>query len=335
MYPYIGPNGNWFIENKDSGVSASGEIPDATINGYHISENPVLTKEDIGLGNVANLAPEDYPVTDAVYGLIDGKVDKTRTINGYTLGADVVITKSDIGLGNVENVAPADMPISTATATALSGKADTTRNIVAGSGLIGGGSLAADRTFNVASANDGIIVNADNIQLNTVDTLVSISTTQPLSANQGKILNDSKVPNTRTINSYPLSGNITLTKADVGLSNVSNLAPSDLPISTTTQTALNGKVNTNRQVIAGTGLTGGGALTSDITLNIASGNDGITANADAITLNTVNNLTSTSVTQPLSAAQGKVLQDGKINNNGTNSNIDVLHFNPTTLTAIS
>ncbi|NCC06251.1 MAG: hypothetical protein EOM37_19905, partial [Proteobacteria bacterium] len=182
---------------------------------------------------------------------------------------------------------------------------------------------------------DGITVNADNIQLNVIDSLVSTSTTQPLSANQGKVLNDTKVSNTRTINGYPLSSDVALTKTDVGLGNVSNLAPADLPISTATQTALNGKVNTSRQVIAGTGLTGGGALTGDVTLNVASGNDGITASVDAITLNTVNNLTSTSVTQPLSAAQGRALQDGKINKDGTNSDINVLHFNPTTLTALA
>ena len=52
-------------------------------------------------------------------------------------------------------------------------------------------------------------------------------------------------------------------------------------------TTLNGKVNTSRQVISGNGLTGGGALTSDVTLNVVSGNDGITASADAITLNTL------------------------------------------------
>ena len=335
VYPYIGPNGNWFIENKDSGVSASGEVPNATINGYLLSTNPVLNKYDIGLGNVANLAPEEYPIPDGVYDLVAGKVDVTRKINGYNLSNDIDLTKSDIGLSNVQNIAPSDMPISNAVSTALNGKIESTRNITAGYGLTGGGDLSTDRTLNVVSANDGITVNPDNIQLNVVNDLISTSVTQPLSANQGKILNDSKVPNTRTINSYPLSGNITLTKSDVGLSNVSNLAPADLPISTATQTALNGKVNTSRQVIAGTGLTGGGALTSDVTLNIASGNDGIIASADAITLNTVNNLTSTSVTQPLSAAQGKVLQDGKINNNGTNSNIDVLHFNPTTLTALS
>ena len=192
-YPYIGPNGNWFIENRDSGVRAQGDVPDATINGKRIADNPVLTKEDIGLGNVANLAPEDYPVPDAVYSLIDGKVDESRTINGHTLDADVVITKGDIGLGNVENIAPADMPISTATSTALSGKADVTRNIVAGSGLTGGGNLTTDRTINVVSATDGITVNADNIQLATVDSLTSTSTTRALSANQGKLLNDKNV----------------------------------------------------------------------------------------------------------------------------------------------
>ena len=335
VYPYIGPNGNWFIENKDSGISAEGDIPDATINGYLIANNPILSKYDIGLGNVANLAPEDYPIPDAVYGLIDGKVDETRTVNGHPLSADVLITKSEMGLGSVENITPADMPISTAVNTALNTKISSSRTIVAGYGLTGGGDLTVDRTLNIASATDGITVNADNIQLNTVDTLISTSVTQPLSANQGRLLNESKVNTSRTINTYPLTTDITLTKTDVGLGNVSNLAPADLPISTATQTALNGKVNTSRQVISGNGLTGGGALTSDVTLNVVSGNDGITASADAITLNTVNNLISTSVTQPLSAAQGKALQDGKINNNGTNSNIDVLHFNPTTLTALS
>ena len=189
VYPYIGPNGNWFIENKDSGISATGEIPNATINGYLIADNPVLTKYDIGLGNVENLAPEDMPVPDAVYTLVNGKVDETRTINGHALSSDVVITKSDIGLGSVENIAPADMPISTATQTALNSKVTTSRTIAAGTGLTGGGDLTADRTINVASATDGILVNTDSIQLNVVDALDSTSATRPLSANQGSLLN--------------------------------------------------------------------------------------------------------------------------------------------------
>ena len=64
---------------------------------------------------------------------------------------------------------------------------------MAGAGMTGGGTLESDRTLNVVSANDGITVNADNIQLNAVDNLASTSATQPLSANQGKVLNAAKV----------------------------------------------------------------------------------------------------------------------------------------------
>ena len=65
--------------------------------------------------------------------------------------------------------------------------------MVAGAGMTGGGTLESDRTLNVVSANDGITVNADNIQLNAVDNLASTSATQPLSANQGKVLDAAKV----------------------------------------------------------------------------------------------------------------------------------------------
>lgn len=151
-YPYIGPNGNWFIENRDSGVRAQGDIPNATINGKLIANNPVLDKYDIGLGNV-------------------------------------------------ENLAPADMPISSATAIALAGKITSSRNIIAGDGLTGGGDLSADRIIGITSATDGITVNADNIQLATVDSLTSTSTTKPLSAAQGKALYD-KVEEAIAANEY-------------------------------------------------------------------------------------------------------------------------------------
>lgn len=72
-------------------------------------------------------------------------------------------------------------------------KADKLRKVNAGAGLTGGGDLVADRTIDVVSANDGITVNADNIQLNTIDDVTSTSVTKPLSANQGKVLNDKVV----------------------------------------------------------------------------------------------------------------------------------------------
>lgn len=62
--------------------------------------------------------------------------------------------------------------------------------INAGAGLTGGGTLEQDRTLDIVSANEGITVNADNIQLNTQDALDGTSTTKPLSAKQGAELNN-------------------------------------------------------------------------------------------------------------------------------------------------
>lgn len=86
-------------------------------------------------------------------------------------------------------------------------------------------------------------------------------------------------------------------------------ATSALQKVTTVENSLANKVDNTIEVTAGNGLIGGGALTENITLSIQSANDGITVGTDNITLETVNNLTTTSITKPLSANQGKVLKD--------------------------
>jgi len=59
------------------------------------------------------------------------------------------------------------------------------------------------------------------------------------------------VPNTRTVNGYPLSSNITLTKNDVGLSNVDNTSDYNKPVSNATSVALSTKadLDTNGKVL--------------------------------------------------------------------------------------
>lgn len=59
-----------------------------------------------------------------------------------------------------------------------------------------------------------------------------------------------------------------LTKSAVGLANVDNTSDANKPISTATQTALNGKANTTTLISTGTGLTGGGDLSADRTLSV-------------------------------------------------------------------
>jgi hypothetical protein len=62
------------------------------------------------------------------------------------------------------------------------------------------------------------------------------------------------------------TGTIVLGKADVGLANVDNTSDAGKPVSTAQQTALNAKAAATRQIITGTGLTGGGDLSADRTL---------------------------------------------------------------------
>lgn len=57
----------------------------------------------------------------------------------------------------------------------------------------GNGLVKVGNTINVGTANDGIIANADNIQLDTQNVLTSTAVNKPLSANMGKVLQDTKL----------------------------------------------------------------------------------------------------------------------------------------------
>ena len=145
-------------------TSASG----AQIKVDNLEAQPFTTTNDIEIGNVVC----------AVY-----------STSGFTA--------NKMGVAVIDNLTTADSKkaLSANQGKVLNEKkADKTIQVIAGNGLTGGGDLNANRTLNVASANDGITVNANNIQLNTVDNLTTTSTTKPLSANQGKILSE-KVDN--------------------------------------------------------------------------------------------------------------------------------------------
>lgn len=60
------------------------------------------------------------------------------------------------------------------------------------------------------------------------------------------------VPTSRTVAGKALSANVTLVKGDVGLGNVDNTSDAAKPISTATQTALNGKATTAQGALADT-----------------------------------------------------------------------------------
>lgn len=75
-----------------------------------------------------------------------GNSGKYLTTDGTT-ASWATLTKTTVGLANVDNTADSAKPVSTAQQTALDAKADKTVSVVAGTGLTGGGTLAADRTI--------------------------------------------------------------------------------------------------------------------------------------------------------------------------------------------
>ena len=169
----------------------------------------------VGLGNVANLAPPDLPVSTATanalasaigghLSAIDPHPQYTTTVEAAAAApvqsvagrtGDVVLSSADVGLALVPNVAPADWPISDAAQAALDDK------------LGVGAQIPAADVIGLAAAIEGVI---------TTDGVQSVNGQQ---------------------------GVVVLTKADIGLGNVANLAPADLPISTATATALALKLN--------------------------------------------------------------------------------------------
>lgn len=136
---------------------------------------------------------------------MDGRyVPLTRTINGYPLSANVTLTKSDVGLGNVTNDAQLKIASNLSD---LSDKAVARTNLdVYSKGEVD----TKDATLNtkIDNVNSTLTDKIDTVNTKIDNTNTNISTNY--------------VPKTTTINGKSLSGNITLSKSDVGLGNVTN-----------------------------------------------------------------------------------------------------------------
>ncbi len=130
-----------------------------TPNGFVFTNSPIPKSSAINSNSEETLA-----TSKAVKTLNDNKTDK----GGYTGTAQ-----------DLKN--------------AIDKKANNTITITAGNGLDGGGDLSANRTINVVSKNDGIIVNPNDIQLNIYDGVDGTSTTRPASAGAVKKAYDKSV----------------------------------------------------------------------------------------------------------------------------------------------
>lgn len=137
-----------------------------------------ITKTHVGLGNADNTADTDKPVSTAQQTALNLKQDASTAATDAELSAHTgnvsnphVVTKSQVGLGSVDNTADTSKPVSTATQTALDGKSATSHTHAG--------------TYEPADAT--ILKEAE-----VVNTLVGTATNLPLSAAQGKVLQDGK-----------------------------------------------------------------------------------------------------------------------------------------------
>lgn len=170
------------------------------------------------------------------------------------------IDKSAVGLGNVDNTSDANKPVSTATQTALNAKQSTSEKGVAGgyASLDGGGKVPVSQLPNSIMEYQGVW----NASTNTSPTLangtgsagdvyrVSVAGTAlglDFAVGDYIIYNGSTWEKSDTTDAVATvagrTGNVTLTKADVGLSNVDDTSDASKPVSTATATALGLKEN--------------------------------------------------------------------------------------------
>lgn len=99
--------------------------------------------------------------------------------------------------------------------------------VMAGRGIEGSPLYGTVIYTNASAANSGITKLISSIYNTRTDAAASSKAVYDLV----QLINE-YVPNTRTVNGHKLTKNITLTKADIGLSNVDNTAPSDKPAPT-------------------------------------------------------------------------------------------------------
>jgi hypothetical protein len=236
-------------DKKISALDAIVSIDDADV--LPIVDASVSTTKKINVSQVKALAP------------VQSVASKT--------GA-VTLVKGDVGLGNVDNTADADKPVSSATQTALNAKQDTlvsNTNIktindesILGSGNItisGGGGISdgdkGDITVSASGAtwtiDNGVVTDAkvasgidaakiadgtvSNAEYQYLGGVTSDIQTQ-LNAKEPTITAGTTGQYYRGDKSFQ-----TLDKTAVGLGNVDNTSDANKPISTATQTALDGK----------------------------------------------------------------------------------------------
>lgn len=184
-------------------------------------------------------------------GRVTGPVGDIQSLSPSTVKTLLALTKADVNLANVDNTSDVNKPISSATQAALNDKVNTSEKAAAnGVATLGSDSklpvaqlpdIAIKKTFVVASEAAQLVLTAQEgdqaVRTDINKTFSRLGTSLGTIADWQEHLTP---PNSvSSVNGQ--TGVVVLDKTHVGLGNVDNTSDANKPISTATQTALNGK----------------------------------------------------------------------------------------------
>jgi hypothetical protein len=150
------------------------------------------------------------------------------------------VTKSQVGLGNADNTSDLNKPISTATQTALNSKEPTITSGTTSQYFRG------DKTFQTLDKAAVGLGNVPNVDATVASNITQDANHRFVTDTEKTTWNSKEAPIATGTTAQYWRGDKswqTLDKTAVGLANVDNTSDLNKPISTATQTALNGKEN--------------------------------------------------------------------------------------------
>ncbi|WP_288983371.1 hypothetical protein [uncultured Flavobacterium sp.] len=225
--------------------------------------------------------------------VLSSVLDRSNHTGTQDVSTITGLSKSSVGLNNVDNTSDLNKPVSTATQTALNGKSDighvhiisNTTGLQAAldskepniSSGLNSQYLRGDKSWQTLDKTSVGLANVDNTS--DINKPISTAIQTALNTKEGSIASGATNQYWRGDKTWQI-----LDKSAVGLANVDNTSDANKPISTATQTALDGKQATlvsatNIKTINGSTILGGGDLTVSGVTNLTT-----TQNATSATI---------------------------------------------------
>ena len=245
-----------------SGIIPSSQLPPVTLSSTNVvaSDADMIALSSATVGSIAIRTDvnKNYVLSALPASTLGNWVElltpaaPVQTVNGYT--GVVSISKSDIGLGNVDNTTDAAKPVSTATQAALDLKLDASKVGVA-SGVASLNALGKIPTDQIPAisfssvkvlSSDADMLALSSAVVGSVVIRTDLNKNYVLAAANPSVLSNwiqllTPAPPVQTVNGY--TGNVTISKADLGLSDINNTSDANKPISIATQAGLDAKAN--------------------------------------------------------------------------------------------